>query len=134
MQTEEDLFAAVGYGSLTTASVIHKLAAVQPQPGGLVVGGKSAVDEGKLGIVAGGVDDMAIHLSQCCTPVPGDEIVGYVTRGRGLTLHRKGCPNLASYLEKEPSRLVEVQWTHGNTERFNTGLRIVSLEQGRTAQ
>jgi GTP pyrophosphokinase len=126
---EEELFAAVGYGSMAAASVMHKLAAIQPQPEGLVVGGKSAVNEGKLGIVAGGVDDMAIHLSQCCTPVPGDEVIGYVTRGRGLTLHRKGCPNLTAYFEKEPGRLVEVQWTHGYAERFNTGLRIVSLDR-----
>ena len=129
VQTEEDLFAAVGYGHTQALTVIHKLAAMQPHAEGLVIAGKRPVGETKLGIVAGGVADMAINLSKCCTPVPGDEVIGYVTRGRGLTLHRRGCTNVAAYMEREPDRLVEVEWKQDKGEKFNTGLKIVSLDR-----
>jgi len=129
VQTEEDLFAAIGYGHTQALTVVHKLVAAQPPVESLTVVGKRTVGESKLGIAVGGVVDVAIHLSKCCTPVPGDEVIGYVTRGRGITLHRRGCPNVAAYMEREPDRLVEVQWDQAGGERFNTGLKIVSLDR-----
>jgi len=129
VQSVEDLFAAIGYGHTPALTVVHKLAAMQPPTAGLNVTGKRPAEEARLGIVAGGVDDVAIRRSKCCTPIPGDEVVGYVTRGRGLTIHRKGCPNLAIYGEKEPDRLVEVEWTESSSEKFQTGIHIESLDR-----
>ena len=129
VQSVEDLFAAIGYGHTPALTVVHKLAAMQPPTAGLNVTGKRPAEEARLGIVAGGVDDVAIRRSKCCAPIPGDEVVGYVTRGRGLTIHRKGCPNLAIYGEKEPDRLVEVEWTESSSEKFQTGIHIESLDR-----
>lgn len=129
VQSEEDLFASVGYGHTPALSVVHRLTSAQPPADGLAVSGKHPVRETQIGIIVGGVGGMAINRSKCCTPIPGDEVVGYVTRGRGLTLHRKGCPNLAMYSRKEPDRLVEVEWRQSNGEKFQTGLRIESLDR-----
>jgi len=129
VQSEDDLFAAVGYGHTAAMTVVNRLKATQPAPEGLAVSGKRPSAEARLGIVAGGVDGVAIRRSKCCTPVPGDEVIGYLTRGRGITLHRKGCPNLAAYSNKEPDRLVEVEWSHANGERFQAGLRIEAMDR-----
>jgi GTP pyrophosphokinase len=127
--SEDDLYASIGYGHTPAASVVHRLVAAQPHTEGLSVLGKRPAKDGKLGITAGGVDDVAIRRSKCCGPVPGDEAVGYVTRGRGMTLHRRGCQNVLMYLEKEPHRIVEVEWPQTKGEKFNTGLRIESLDR-----
>lgn len=129
VQSEEDLFAAIGYGHTAPLTVVHKLSAVQPPTEGLAVSGKRDGEEARPSIVAGGVDDVAIRRSRCCTPIPGDEVVGYVTRGRGITLHRKGCPNIEPYSEKEPDRLVEVEWKQSSGERFTAGIRIEALDR-----
>lgn len=129
VQSEDDLLASIGYGHTPALSVLHRLTSAQPPADGLAVSGKHPVRETQIGIIVGGVGGMAINRSKCCTPIPGDEVVGYVTRGRGLTLHRKGCPNLAMYSRKEPDRLVEVEWRQSNGEKFQTGLRIESLDR-----
>jgi GTP pyrophosphokinase len=129
VQSEDDLLASVGYGHTPALGVIHRLTSAQPLGGGLTVSGKHPVRESQIGVVVGGVGGMAINRSKCCTPLPGDEVVGYVTRGRGLTLHRKGCPNLAIYSRKEPDRLVEVEWRQHTGEKFQAGLRIESLDR-----
>jgi len=129
VQSEEDLFAAIGYGHTPALTVVHKLTAFQTPAEGLAITGRRPAGEARLGIVAGGEDDMAFRRSRCCTPLPGDEVIGYVTRGRGMTLHRKGCPNIAVYSKKEPDRLVEVEWRESNGERFQTGIRIEALDR-----
>lgn len=70
----------------------------------------------KSGIVVKGLYDIAVHLSKCCSPVPGDEIVGFVTRGRGVSVHRTDCINMMNLSEMEKSRLIEAEWSHGSTE------------------
>lgn len=128
-QSEEDLFASVGYGHTPALNVIHKLTAMQPATEGLSISDRKPTDEARLGVIAGGVDGVAIRRSQCCTPIPGDEVVGYVTRGRGMTLHRKGCPNVQVYFKKEPDRMVEVEWHQADGERFQAGVRIEALDR-----
>ena len=61
------------------------------------------------GIVVRGIDDVLVRLSRCCNPVPGDDIVGFVTRGRGVSVHRSDCPN-AQDLRRHPERIIEVHW------------------------
>jgi GTP pyrophosphokinase len=129
VQSEEDLYAALGYGHTPALTVVHKLAAIHPPEEGLTVVGKRSTVGPKLGVAVGGVGDLAINLSKCCTPVPGDEVVGYITRGRGMTLHRKGCPNAVAYSLKEPDRLVEVEWKQASADKFQTGLKISALDR-----
>ncbi|MDI6827392.1 MAG: ACT domain-containing protein, partial [Armatimonadota bacterium] len=129
VQNEDDLFASIGYGHIAALTVVHRLTAAQPPPPGLSVSGKRQPIEAKLGIVANGVDGVAIRRAKCCAPIPGDEIVGYVTRGRGVALHRKCCPNIAIYYKKEPDRMIDVEWTHADSERFQAGLFIKALDR-----
>ena len=130
VQTEDDLLAEVGFGHVAALSVIHKLVATQPQPEGLIVSDKKQQGRGEgIGILAGGMDGMAVTRSQCCNPVPGDEVIGYVTRGRGIALHRKGCSSIAPYLEKEPDRLIAVEWREAEGRRFQAGIKIEALDR-----
>lgn len=64
----------------------------------------------KSGIVVRGVGDVAVRFSKCCRPLPGDDIVGYITRGRGVSIHRQDCTNIVHMCEEEKERLIEAQW------------------------
>lgn len=128
VQTEDDLMAEIGYGHIQALTVIHRLMAFQPQSPEFVIAGKRP-DIGQLSISAGGVDGVAYQISKCCTPIPGDEVIGYVTRGRGISLHRANCPNIAPYIAKEPDRIVNVNWSYSDGKRFQTGLLIEALDR-----
>ena len=105
--TTDELFAALGSGSITTAQVVKKLALqeVKPQE-------EYEVTLPSAGPVSGievlGVGDLLTRIARCCNPIRGDSIIGYITRGRGVTVHRDSCPNILKESEKE--RLVQVSW------------------------
>jgi GTP diphosphokinase / guanosine-3',5'-bis(diphosphate) 3'-diphosphatase len=111
--TDEDLLAAIGYGDAPVGAVVQKLKALQPdQPKAnpfSAILGKKATKNPKLQI-GGDLEDIAIVRAKCCAPVPGDEVIGYMTRGKGIALHRQGCQNVTHYQQKEPDRLVEIDW------------------------
>ena len=71
---------------------------------------KLHVTKNKGGIVVKGIHDVAVRFSKCCSPIPGDEIVGFVTRGRGITIHRTDCVNVLNMSETDRSRLIEAEW------------------------
>jgi GTP pyrophosphokinase len=106
----DDFLEAIGYGDITTHSVALKLAAQQEPP--RVPAAAPAKPELSTVTVLG-VGDLLTHLAQCCRPVPGDKIIGYVTRSRGVTIHRQDCYNVVYEDEKE--RLIPVQWQAGDT-------------------
>lgn len=83
------------------------------------------------GVVVRGVDNVLIRLSQCCNPLPGDSIVGYITRGRGVSVHRSDCPNVQHYLNNEQGRIVEVRWEAEVAGRFIAELEINSNDRAR---
>jgi GTP diphosphokinase / guanosine-3',5'-bis(diphosphate) 3'-diphosphatase len=87
------------------------------------------IAEAKLSISAGGVDDVFLRRSKCCDPLPGEEVVGYVTRGKGMAIHRKGCPNAQSLMATEPERMVQVAWKHQGQEKHSARLRIETLDR-----
>ncbi|MDQ7829168.1 MAG: bifunctional (p)ppGpp synthetase/guanosine-3',5'-bis(diphosphate) 3'-pyrophosphohydrolase [Armatimonadota bacterium] len=112
LPSEEELLAAVGNGDVSILSVVQALrgetpAAAEPAPpdGAAPPAARGA----RGGVRVRGVDNALVRFSRCCTPLPGDRIVGYVTRGRGVAVHRADCPNMA-FLRSHPERLLEVEW------------------------
>jgi GTP pyrophosphokinase len=112
--TEDDLLASIGYGDIPVLTVIQKLRAIAPAPerkegAPAVYIPRKGPTGGKLEI-GGDLEDVAIIRAKCCLPVPGDDVVGYMTRGKGIALHRHGCTNVAHYQLTEPDRLIDVDW------------------------
>jgi len=108
----EDLLAAIGYGKVSAHMVANKLAPDQPHPEPVKkVPHKPAKPSGDSGsgMKISGMDNMLIHLSKCCNPVPGDKVVGFITRGRGVSIHTVDCTNVGE-LTFDKERLVEVSW------------------------
>ncbi|MEW5771918.1 MAG: bifunctional (p)ppGpp synthetase/guanosine-3',5'-bis(diphosphate) 3'-pyrophosphohydrolase [Thermodesulfobacteriota bacterium] len=110
LKEAEDLLTAVGYARLTPRQVLNKLAprreeepSREPAERREEPGAKAKSDRVQLK----GVDDVLVHFARCCNPLPGDPIVGYISRGRGMTVHTADCPNVASF---EPERLLDVSW------------------------
>jgi len=129
----DELAAAVGFGSVATSQVIGKLTAlssgapapVQERPAvRKTVGGKSD----RTGVQVKGSRDLLMQLSRCCHPVPGDRILGYITRGRGLTIHAVDCPNLEA-LDYDKERLVEVEWDTATPSTHSVKMSIVAIDK-----
>jgi GTP pyrophosphokinase len=84
-----------------------------------------------VGVHVEGLDDVMVRLSRCCTPVPGDEIIGFVTRGRGVSVHRSDCANAASLSAGEVGRMIEVEWDRGSTGSFVAAVELKALDRTR---
>ncbi len=84
-----------------------------------------------VGVYVEGLDDLMVRLSRCCTPVPGDEIVGFVTRGRGVSVHRADCANSASLASRSRERLIEVEWDHRSSGVFVATIEVVAIDRSR---
>ena len=133
------LYAAIGEGQVSAAAVVQRLVqsmGIEPgdeeslaQPDGP---GRTnrRVRTGDPGVVVKGVDDIWVKLARCCTPVPGDEIMGFVTRGSGVSVHRTDCVNVEG-LRAQPERLVEVEWTQGGTSMFLVQIQVEALDRSR---
>jgi guanosine-3',5'-bis(diphosphate) 3'-pyrophosphohydrolase len=87
-------------------------------------------DEISKGVVVKGLGDVWVKLGRCCTPVPGDEIIGFVTRGQGVSVHRNDCPNVKA-LRREPERLIEVTWAGGKPTSFVVAIMVEALDRTR---
>ena len=84
------------------------------------------------GIHVEGLEDVLVRLSRCCTPVPGDEISGFITKGRGVSVHRSDCANAGSLVEGEPTRMIEVEWARTSPgTMFNVGVEVVALDRSK---
>lgn len=124
----ESVLAAIGHGGLKEGQVFNKLmeayekehkknltdeqvleAASESQE-------KLHIAKSKSGIVVQGIHDVAVRFSKCCSPIPGDEIVGFVTRGRGITIHRTDCVNVLNMSELDRTRLIEAEWQRSDTK------------------
>lgn len=85
-----------------------------------------------VGIHVEGFDDVIVRLSKCCTPVPGDEILGFITRGRGVSVHRADCANAESFADGQSSRLVDVEWDESaSVASFRASVDVVALDRSR---
>ncbi|MBA3029143.1 MAG: bifunctional (p)ppGpp synthetase/guanosine-3',5'-bis(diphosphate) 3'-pyrophosphohydrolase [Desulfobacteraceae bacterium] len=130
-KTVEDLIASVGYGKTTPLQIVRKFVTKET--------GEEAEDTilGKIidkvrkkkvssGVLVKGIDDILIKFGKCCRPVPGDEIIGYITQGFGVTIHRKTCVNA---LKTNPERQIEVDWDKKSTETFPVKVGIRSMDR-----
>jgi GTP pyrophosphokinase len=105
----DDFYAALGYGDISTQQIALKLSSQQKKPKMAVTPSRQS----SSAVMVRGVGDMLTQLAQCCHPVPGDKIIGYITRSRGVTVHRQDCQNIINEEEKE--RLIPVEWEKRTT-------------------
>lgn len=135
------LYAAVGESKISASAVIQKLLASQGGDEGTLEDLSEAIiptktrhrkglPQGDPGVVVKGADDVWVKLAKCCTPVPGDEICGYVTRGSGVSVHRSDCVNVKA-LANEPERLLEVEWSNRINSVFLVNIQIEALDRAR---
>ncbi|SDO75449.1 GTP pyrophosphokinase [Microbacterium sp. ru370.1] len=128
------LYAAVGEGHVSTQSVIEKVTALvsveetNTGPIDIPVGRSRAPRGGDSGVLVRGAPDILVKLAKCCTPVPGDEIVGFVTRGSGVSVHRGDCTNVRS-LKEEPDRLIDVEWAPTTKSVFLVQIQVEALDR-----
>ena len=124
----EDLMAAVGAGTIASSTVLKRLReTVQKQQVLPEVAAPAA--DGRLNIAPGGVDQILVRRSRCCMPLPGDEVSGYVSRGRGMVLHRSNCRNLEAYRQREPERVLDVHWPSGGAEKFHSRIKVEAMDR-----
>ncbi|MGE5618029.1 MAG: RelA/SpoT family protein [Sphingomonadaceae bacterium] len=121
----DDFLAAVGYGDVNTHQVVQKLT---PPPAEELPRLVTAAPETLTrGIQVQGVGDLLTRLARCCNPVPGDPIVGYITRGKGVTVHRADCASVQN--EDEPERLVKVEWGRMEQQTFPVTIRVEAWDR-----
>ncbi len=135
------LYAAVGEGHVSAQSIVQRVVAS--------MGGEDGAEEdlaeataptrevrrprpkGDPGVVVKGASDVWVKLAKCCTPVPGDAIVGFVTRGDGVSVHRGDCSNVHSLLASQPDRIVEVEWAPSSSSVFLVQIQVEALDRAR---
>ncbi|MCE7793766.1 bifunctional (p)ppGpp synthetase/guanosine-3',5'-bis(diphosphate) 3'-pyrophosphohydrolase [Salipaludibacillus sp. CUR1] len=140
--SEEDMYAAVGYNGITAAQIVTRLTddirkkqdeeqetqslseaveELKPQ--------EKTVSKTSTGVRVKGIDNLLIRLSRCCNPVPGDDIVGYITKGRGVSIHREDCPNINN--EEANTRLLPVEWegNHQKPKNYNVDIEISGYDR-----
>ena len=135
--TPEDFFAALGYGGIVLSKIMpqireeyNRLTAAAPQSKPRIV--KPARTVSSEGVVVEGIDNCLVKLSRCCKPIPGDEIVGFITRGHGVSVHKRDCPNVPERLSEaaEPQRWIRVFWNVAERQSFYASLLLTCLSGG----
>jgi len=128
------VLAAIGHGGLKEGQVVNRLLEEYEKEHKKEITDENILEKiseankqrvhiakSKSGIVVKGINDMAVRFSKCCNPVPGDEIVGFVTRGRGMSIHRTDCINIINLSDMERERLIDAEWQH-DEESGSSGL------------
>ena len=135
----DSLLAAVGEGHVVARSFAGKVARrlrddpeVEDLPADRFSLTQPRRQRNSTGVHVEGIDDVLVRLSRCCTPVPGDDIIGFVTRGRGVSVHRADCANALSLMAEQATRLVDVEWDHDQSQAlFRAGVEVVALDRSR---
>ena len=142
----ESMLASVGHGGLKEGQIVNKLNEEYQKVKKAEVTDKDILEEivqnenkakqnskkNKGGIVVKGIHDVAVRFSKCCNPVPGDEIVGFVTRGRGITIHRTDCVNILNFPDSERARLIDAEWEAGDSKEDKYSAEINIFANNRT--
>ena len=134
----EDFYVALGAGKLSPTQIVNKVIQrlktdevasepiIQTKPSRA----RKAVSSDRVGINVIGVEDVLVRLAKCCTPVPGDQIVGYISMGRGITVHRQDCPNVRA-LQRNPERFTNVEWEGGASAGFLVQIAVDAWDRAR---
>jgi GTP pyrophosphokinase len=138
-QTESDLYAGIGDGAVTAGQVVGKArdelfkkeTPVPTAESKLLVRLPDQPGEVDPGVKVKGEKNLVVRLAHCCNPLPGDQIIGYITRGRGITVHRPDCTNVAHYYQGEPERLIEVGWDADTPTTYKVELEVRALDRPR---
>ena len=142
----DSVLAAIGHGGLKEGQVFNKLAEAYDKENKKNLTDEQVLEaaqeaperihvaKGKSGIVVKGIHDVAVRFSKCCNPIPGDEIVGFVTRGRGITIHRTDCVNVMNMSEMDRSRLIEAEWQQDNraSEQYMAEINVYANNRSRS--
>jgi GTP pyrophosphokinase len=135
-KTVEEYIAAVGYGDFSPESVVERVrdeldrdAQKTPAAAAPLIVPKRWERTTAEGVTALGRGDVLFRLSRCCSPLPGDPIVGYITRGRGITVHRQSCPNMNHYREHEPTRVIDVQWDPQDGATYRARIEVDAFDR-----
>jgi len=132
-KTNDDLMEAIGNGKITVKQIIRKM----NPPSLSTISDEEFESSDKFieqarsktaGIKLQGITDLMVHFGKCCNPIPGDEMIGFITRGRGITVHQSKCKSLP-LLQKETDRLVPVEWDVKRNENFNVRLKVICADR-----
>jgi GTP pyrophosphokinase len=133
LKTLDDLYAAVGTGDLSVDRVVNvaqRLFKVdKPEPVISLVGRAYSADQGASDIYIDGVGNLLSHIAQCCKPIPGDSITGYITLGRGVSIHRQDCPNVLQLVADEPERIIKVDWAEKPEQSYSVDVAIEAFDR-----
>ena len=134
----DDMFASVGFGAITPNKIvsrvleeyrkIHKEANIEEKIEELSKEKAQISKPSTSGVIVKGIDNCLVKLSKCCNPVPGDEIVGYITKGRGVSVHRKDCKNVKDLFSEE-NRMIDVSWYTDKPSSYNVDIAIFSNDR-----
>lgn len=132
----EEFYAAIGYGGILLSKILPRIkedyskhtADSKPQT---TVTTKSYSTKSSEGVIVEGIDNCLIKLSKCCNPLPGDEIIGFITRGHGVSIHKRDCNNVPVdiSLDDEPDRWINAYWNSNKTETFTSTLKAVAIDR-----
>jgi GTP pyrophosphokinase len=142
MSSAEDLLAAIGEGAVSPLQILTRLKDDQLKLkkqneesviSDFVLGPKKVQVYGKTlqGVRVRGVEDVLVRFSHCCNPLPGDPIVGYITRGRGVSIHRTDCPNITYLLHEEQGRIVDVTWDENDQSNYQVEIEVQASDRPR---
>ncbi len=133
MATDDDFYAALGYGGIILSKIMpmikeeyNKLAKTAPEK---EVKYKQARTVSSEGVVVDGIGNCLVKLSRCCNPIPGDEIIGFITRGHGVSVHKRDCPNVPAVINAapEPERWIRVYWSENTKTDFSASMLLTCL-------
>ena len=139
----DDVLVGLGNGSLTALQVANKLQdeyqrshpaddsveSMLSSKANKEIHRKNTVSGSSDGVIVEGFDGVPVHFAHCCKPLPGDAIVGYITRGRGITIHHSDCPNIRNVMEREPDRFVAAAWDQNDGSVYQVEVFVVAIDR-----
>jgi GTP pyrophosphokinase len=127
LESVDDFYAAMGYGAISAQQVVMRLGVVDDAEVGLPTVAPATIPVRTGGVRVKGVGDLLVRFAKCCHPIPGDPIVGFITRGKGVTVHLQSCPTVLN--EREVPRLIEVEWEAAPAETYPIAIRIEAYDR-----
>ncbi len=126
-ETPDDFYAAIGYGAVGPQTVVMRLGVVDDGQSQLPTVAPPEKVARTGGVRVKGVGDLLVRFAKCCSPIPGDPIVGFITRGKGVTVHLQSCPTVVN--EREVSRLIDVEWEAEATQTYPIAIRVEAYDR-----